>query len=92
MRRVAGCLGDLVRARPTPDGANSLLFDPRTEEWSILLRISIPENMDGEEVKESYGGLLWTIRVSSIGCGGDSHEGVLVPRLTYNPRIRRGRN
>jgi len=82
-------VGDLVRARPTPDGLNSLLFDPRTEEWSILLRVSIPENMDGEEVRESYGGLLWTIRVKSIG--ESAHGGVLVPRLTYNPRIRRGR-
>ncbi len=85
-------VGDLVRARPTPDGANSLLFDPRTEEWSILLRVSVPENMDSEEVRESYGGLLWTIRISSIGGGTSGHEGVLVPRLTYNPRIRRGRN
>lgn len=83
-------VGGLVRARPTPDGLNSLLFDPRTEEWSILLRVSVPDNMDAEEVRESYGGLLWTIRVSSIG--GSAHEGVLVPRLTYNPRIRRGRN
>ena len=83
-------VGDMVRARPTPDGLNSLLFDPRTEEWSILLRVSTPQNMDVEEVKESYGGLLWTIRIRSID--GLAHEGVLVPRLTYNPRIRRGRN
>ena len=69
-------VGDLVRATPTPDGANSLLFDPRTEEWSILLRVSVPENMDAEEVRERYKGLLWTIRIVSIG---NECSGVLVP-------------
>ena len=49
-------VGDLVRATPSPDGANSLLFDPRTEEWSILLRVSVPENMDAEEARERYKG------------------------------------
>ncbi len=82
-------VGDLVRATPTPDGANSLLFDPRTEEWSILLRVSVPENMDAEEARERYKGLLWTIRIVSTG---DEHSGVLVPRLTHLPMGRRNRS
>ena len=78
-----------MRATPTPDGANSLLFDPRTEEWSILLRVSVPENMDAEEARERYKGLLWTIRIVSTG---DEHSGVLVPRLTHLPMGRRNRS
>lgn len=85
-------VGDLVRATPTPDGANSLLFDPRTEEWSILLRVSIPGNMDAEEVRERYRGLLWTIRIVSTGEGGNEHSGVLVPKLTHLPAARRNRS
>ena len=27
------------------------LFDPRTEEWGILLRVSVSENMDTEEAR-----------------------------------------
>ena len=81
-------VGDLVRAQPSPDGRNALLFDPRTEGWTIHLRVSIPPNMDSDEVRELYRGLLWTIRITSLGSNNQC-RGLMIPSLTFNPRIAR---
>ena len=81
-------VGDLVRAAPSPDGRNALLFDPNTGRWSKLLGISTPPNMDPDEVTEIYKGLLWTIRITSIDV--DSIDGMLIPALTHNPRLKKG--
>ena len=84
-------VGDLVRAQPSPDGVNALLFDPRTEEWSIHLSVCMPPNMDPGEVKELYRGLLWTIKITSVNDSDNRCKGMLIPSLTFNPRISRGR-
>jgi hypothetical protein len=81
--------GDLVRATPSPDGRNALLFDPGSGEWTKLLVVSMPPNMDPEEVRELYRGLLWTIRIT--GVEGDRLTGMLIPALTHNPRIAKRR-
>ncbi len=81
-------VGDIVRAQPSPDGMNALLFDPRTEGWTIHLCVSIPLNMDSDEVRELYRGLLWTIRITELD-SASQYSGVMIPTLTFNPRIGR---
>ena len=78
-------VGDIVRAQPSPDGMNTLLFDPRTEGWTIHLRVSMPPNMDSDEVRELYRGLLWTIRITGLDSDNQC-SGVMIPTLTFNPR------
>lgn len=83
--------GDLVRAQPAPDGTNALLFDPRTEEWTIHLEVSTPNNTDPEEIIDLYKGLLWTIIITSIDDSENQYKGRLVTTLTFNPRISNNR-
>lgn len=78
-------VGDLVRATPSPDGRNALLFDPGSGEWTKLLAVTMPHNMDPEEVRGLYRGLLWTIRITGVEEG--TLTGMLIPALTHNPRI-----
>jgi len=82
-------IGDLVRASPSPDGKNALLFDPESREWTKLLTISMPPNMDPEEVRDLYRGLLWTIRITDVE--ENMLSGMLIPALTHNPRIAKRR-
>lgn len=82
-------VGDIVRAQPSPDGMNALLFDPRTEGWTIHLSVSTPPKMDSDEVRELYRGLLWTIRITGVDDSANHCSGVMVTSLTFNPRIAR---
>ena len=84
-------VGDIVRARPSPDNSNSLLFDPHTELWSINLKISLPEFTDEVEISQLFKGLLWSVKITHVNRKNNRYKGRLLTSLTYNPKLSKKR-